>query len=96
MALIRWEPAREINSLQHEMNRLFSASEFLGVSNATSKPALASARGMRAVPVQRVAVQTSRSGMLTLGPQVGRAKAVVSTLVAHNAAAADSRTVPSK
>jgi HSP20 family protein len=24
MALIRWEPAREINSLQHEMNRLFS------------------------------------------------------------------------
>jgi HSP20 family protein len=24
MALIRWEPAREINSLQQEMNRLFS------------------------------------------------------------------------
>jgi HSP20 family protein len=24
MALIRWEPAREINSLQHEMNRLFN------------------------------------------------------------------------
>jgi HSP20 family protein len=25
MALIRWEPAREINSLQQEMNRLFSS-----------------------------------------------------------------------
>jgi HSP20 family protein len=25
MALIRWEPVRELNSLQHEMNRLFSA-----------------------------------------------------------------------
>jgi HSP20 family protein len=24
MALVRWEPARELNSLQHEMNRLFS------------------------------------------------------------------------
>ena len=24
MALVRWEPAREIGSLQHEMNRLFS------------------------------------------------------------------------
>ena len=24
MALIRWEPAREINSLQSEMNRLFN------------------------------------------------------------------------
>ena len=24
MALVRWEPAREINSLQQEMNRLFS------------------------------------------------------------------------
>ena len=24
MALIRWEPAREINSLQGEMNRLFN------------------------------------------------------------------------
>src|SRR4051794_9278704 len=24
MALIRWEPAREINSLQQEMNRLFN------------------------------------------------------------------------
>jgi HSP20 family protein len=24
MAVIRWEPAREINSLQQEMNRLFS------------------------------------------------------------------------
>jgi HSP20 family protein len=24
MALIRWEPARELNSLQHEMNRLFN------------------------------------------------------------------------
>ena len=25
MALVRWEPAREINSLQQEMNRLFSS-----------------------------------------------------------------------
>jgi HSP20 family protein len=25
MALIRWEPVRELNSLQHEVNRLFSA-----------------------------------------------------------------------
>jgi HSP20 family protein len=24
MALVRWEPVRELNSLQHEMNRLFS------------------------------------------------------------------------
>jgi HSP20 family protein len=24
MAVIRWEPARELNSLQQEMNRLFS------------------------------------------------------------------------
>src|SRR3954453_21546222 len=24
MALVRWEPARELNSLQQEMNRLFS------------------------------------------------------------------------
>ena len=25
MALVRWEPVRELNSLQHEMNRLFSS-----------------------------------------------------------------------
>ncbi len=25
MALVRWEPAREIHSLQQEMNRLFSS-----------------------------------------------------------------------
>jgi HSP20 family protein len=25
MALVRWEPVRELNSLQNEMNRLFSA-----------------------------------------------------------------------
>jgi HSP20 family protein len=25
MALIRWEPARELNSIQHEMNRLFNS-----------------------------------------------------------------------
>jgi HSP20 family protein len=25
MALIRWEPVRELNSLQHEMNRLFAS-----------------------------------------------------------------------
>jgi HSP20 family protein len=33
MALIRWEPAREINSLQQEMNRLFSS--FFDTTSAT-------------------------------------------------------------
>ena len=36
MALIRWEPAREINSLQSEMNRLFS-SFFEGNGEATHR-----------------------------------------------------------
>ena len=47
--------------------RLFSASEFLGVSSETSNPAPASADGMRAVPIQRVAVEASRTGNLRVG-----------------------------
>jgi HSP20 family protein len=37
MALIRWEPAREIDSLQTEMNRLFSSFLEPGQSSATSR-----------------------------------------------------------
>src|SRR4051794_26633864 len=35
MALIRWEPARELNSLQSEVNRLFNTF-FSDVPNATN------------------------------------------------------------
>src|SRR4051812_29043191 len=42
MALIRWEPAREINSLQQEMNRLFSS--FFETPAGTNGNATASAR----------------------------------------------------
>ena len=47
-----------------ERKRLLSASEFLGVSSETSKPAWTKAAGMRAVPIQRVAVDTNSIGMV--------------------------------
>jgi HSP20 family protein len=34
MALIRWEPARELHSLQHEVNRLFGVFDSQGVAAA--------------------------------------------------------------
>ncbi|MCZ4491858.1 MAG: hypothetical protein QOH30_2136 [Baekduia sp.] len=42
MALIRWEPAREINSLQQEMNRLFST--FFDTPGAATGGSAAGAR----------------------------------------------------
>jgi hypothetical protein len=49
-----------------ETKRLRSASEFGGVSNETVNPAWASAAGMRAVPIQRVAVETRRTGVFVI------------------------------
>src|SRR5262252_8951964 len=46
-----------------DTNPLCSASEPRGASSVTSKPALASDRGTRAAPSQRVAVAISRTGM---------------------------------
>ena len=45
------------------INRLCSASEPFGVNRETSNPASARARGIRAVPNQRVAVETRRTGV---------------------------------
>ncbi len=42
---------------------LFSASDPGGVSSVTSKPACASARGMRAAPTQRSAFRTKSTGV---------------------------------
>ena len=47
MALIRWEPTREINSLQQEMNRLFS-------SFFDATPQTAGAGGRRWIPAMDV------------------------------------------
>ncbi len=54
MALIRWEPAREVNSLQSEMNRLFNT--FFGEAGADAggagtEPAGAEANGQPSQPV---------------------------------------------
>jgi len=41
MALIRWEPVRELNTIQHEMNRLFNTFfEVPGPANGGTQPAL--------------------------------------------------------
>ncbi len=41
MALIRWEPVRELNTIQHEMNRLFNTFfEVPAPTNGGSQPAL--------------------------------------------------------
>ena len=41
MALIRWEPVRELNTIQHEMNRLFNTFfEDPGPANGGTQPAL--------------------------------------------------------
>lgn len=41
MALIRWEPVRELNTIQHEMNRLFNSFfEVPAPANGGTQPAL--------------------------------------------------------
>ena len=53
MALIRWEPARELNSLQTEMNRLFNT--FFDSPTASGQPAGAPRRWVPAMDLVETA-----------------------------------------
>ena len=47
MALVRWEPVRELNTIQGEINRLFNSFFDTPVARARRRPALASGDGPR-------------------------------------------------